>query len=233
MASHLKGSSNPKKDQNLEFNFDTPAEDSHPSKSMAHEEPILQPLTPSPLTTQTISPSQNQQEQKETVSFPKSPNPQTYSKPMANPSFSQYQQNVLRQSREQKAVGSLLSGVAIVLVIMILLVAGLAGYGTWFLWKQIQQQSVSVDQIDSKFTAEVQNLKTSLKETVAVVDELTSLIQTQKQQIASLQSQLEENKKQMARDRSTTQAQLKKLENRMYDAERDIQTEVQKSKRIW
>ncbi|MBI4025916.1 MAG: hypothetical protein HY360_13100 [Verrucomicrobia bacterium] len=144
---------------------------------------------------------------------------------MSNPPFSQFQQNVLRQSREQKAVGSLLSGMAIALISSIVLVAILAAYGGWVLSRQIQQQSVTVQQLDAKLTTDIRKVRNDLKETVEAmnqaVNRLNAQQQAQKQQIVWLQTQLEELRVQTRKDRATDQLRYQRLENRVYDLERN------------
>ena len=151
---------------------------------------------------------------------------QNTSKNMSNPSFSQLQQNIQRQSREQKAVGSLLSGVAIALLGGILLIAALAGFGGYILWNQIQDQKVTVGQLNDQFTSDIQIIESSLKATndklEAIAAQNQDLFKLHKQQITSLQNQLEEVRNQLRRDRAAEQARLKKIESRLFELEREV-----------
>ncbi len=140
--------------------------------------------------------------------------------PMSNPPFSQYQQNVQRQSREQKAVGSILSGVAITLIASIVLVAFLAGYGGWTLSMQIKEQSVTINGLQSKTDGMFRNLNEDLKAIEKTNDELNSANQAQRQRLATLQSQFEQIQVQYRKDRATDQFKLQKLESRLFDLER-------------
>ncbi len=135
---------------------------------------------------------------------------------MSNPIFSQYQQNVQRQSREQRAVGSLLSGLAIVLISSVVLVGGLAAYGGWVLSQQIHKQSVTLSQLESRLTENIRKLQDGLKETVTVVENLGAQTQAQKQQIGWLQNQAEEIRAQSKKDR----ANLQKLERKLNDTDK-------------
>lgn len=139
-----------------------------------------------------------------------------------SPTFSQFQQNVARQSREQRAVGSLLSGVAIAIIMAILLVAGLAAYGGYILSQQIKQQSATVAQLDAKTTANFDLLSRGLKDTATAVDGLNTQIQAQKQLIQSLQSQLESVRSQAGKDRASLDSRFKKLDVRLLDVEREV-----------
>jgi hypothetical protein len=150
---------------------------------------------------------------------PLHPNPNN----MSTPTFSTFQQNVQRQAREQKAVGSILSGVVVVIFSLIIICAGLAGYGGYILHKQIGEQSVSIDQLETKMVANVDLLQSSLKETVAAVDALNAQSQAQKQQITWLQSQLESIRSQASKDRAAQDSRIKKMDARLYDLERKVQ----------
>jgi hypothetical protein len=138
--------------------------------------------------------------------------------------FSQFQQNVQRQSREQKAVGSLLSGVAITLIGGILLVAILAGFGGWILWSQIHKQSVTVAQLESRLSADIQETRKNLEETSSKLETVTVQTQAQKQQIVWLQSQIEELRAQRNKDRAISQTALQKLDVRLLEVERKVQS---------
>ncbi len=138
-----------------------------------------------------------------------------------NQGFSQYQQNIQRQSKEQRAVGSLLSGVAITLIILILLVAITASFGGWVLYRQIKDQSVTVAQLDTKLSHSIQALGNDLKDTNTQVERLVTLAQAQKQQIASLQNQIEDARTQARKESATLKVNIQKLERRIYDLERN------------
>ncbi len=87
----------------------------------------------------------------------------THSKPMPTlsppPTINDFRKNADRQRREQKSVTNLFSGIAYALIGGILLVAILAGFGGYILWRQIQNQAVTVAQVNSKLDAQVNALK--------------------------------------------------------------------------
>jgi len=227
-------SSNPSEEENLEFNFG-----SQPSSSPMNEGKTSSKQDTENLTRK-VEPSNISSEgsAQRTGFRPKSytdPNDQnddrthrqkgadspTPARSMTNPTFSQFQQNIQRQSREQKVVGSFLSGVAITLISLIVLVAGLAAYGGWILNQQIQDHAKTLGQLEGKFTIEIRTLRANLKDTESrLLDAFNAQFQAQKQQVGWLQNQLEEVRKQARSDRAATDAKLKKLENRLYDQER-------------
>ncbi len=154
---------------------------------------------------------------------PKKPSREFRSQATMNPTattFSQYEQNIKRQTREQSAVGNLLSGVAVTLIASILIVAILASFGGWVLYRQIQNQSVTVSQLDSKMTADLQTLRGDLHKTSLALDQAETLVQSQKQQITWLQTQLEDVRATARRDGGASQLRLQKIEKRLADIER-------------
>jgi uncharacterized protein HemX len=143
---------------------------------------------------------------------------------MTTPTFSQFQQNVQRQSREQRAVGSLLSGIAAILLGSIVLVALLAAIGGWVLYGQIRDQSVTVQQLNENFSRDIRDLRTSLVESKNIVEKFAEQtriqFQAQKQQISSLQTQVDELRTQSRKDRAANQAAIQNLQRRVFELER-------------
>ncbi len=139
---------------------------------------------------------------------------------MSTSSFSQYQQNVQRQAREQRIFGSFLNIVAIALVGAILLVAVLAAYGGYILSHQIKQQSATITQMESRFRADIAALNDSLKQTRDTVDTLDGVTQAQKQQITWLNAQLTDVRGQTKKEREILQSRLQRIESRLFEAER-------------
>lgn len=92
------------------------------------------------------------------------PKPMSTLSPSPNPTISDFRRNADRQRREQKSVTTLVSGVAYALIGSIILVAGLAGFGGYVLWKQIQDQAVTVAQVNAKLDGEVALLKADLEQ---------------------------------------------------------------------
>ncbi len=212
--------------RNLEFDFNAGG------SSMTRPAPVdkttgdsrkkTNPFPPNPPRKPTVAQQNTSQPKTEEQEIPTPVQSQTSTQPrtMSNSPFSQFQQNVHRQTREQRAVSSILSGVAITLLSIIVGVALLAGFGGWVLWRQIQNQSVTVAQIDARFTEEAHLLGQQIKDLAATQDQLNALTQAQKQQITWLQNQLEQTRNQSRKDLAAALARLQKLETRVYDIER-------------
>jgi hypothetical protein len=99
--------------------------------------------------------------------------------PVRAASVNDYRANVERQTREQKSVGGVISMVVYVLVGLFLVGGLLAGYGSYVIFKQIHQQSLTLTDLDNRYTAQNQALSAQLK---ASNDSLTeALTQTQAQ----------------------------------------------------
>lgn len=124
---------------------------------------------------------------------PRNPNPppsKTMPSSYSSPTSSSYTRNVERQSREQKSMNNLLSGVGLFLLVLVLIVGASAGFGGYVIWKQIQDQAVTVNQLDVKYAAAVsalnQNLTLSNEQIAAHQSALSAL----REETASLKSQL-------------------------------------------
>jgi hypothetical protein len=213
-----KGVETKSKAKNLEFNFDSAA------RSSTVDEPKAKPIQKNPSMSTTFEDSKSRLKnlQRENSDSASSSTAKTQSQSnMSNPVFSQYQQNVQRQSREQKAVGSLLSGVAAVLIGSIILVGILALFGGWALHKQIKQQSTTVDQLNKRLSAEIQTANINLQEANVQIQTLLTQTQAQKQQLGWLQGQIEDAKNQQKKTSASQQAKLQNLENRLKEIEKD------------
>ncbi|MCC7519194.1 MAG: hypothetical protein IT578_08425 [Verrucomicrobiae bacterium] len=145
---------------------------------------------------------------------------------MSPSSFSQYQENVKRQSREQKLFGTFLNFFGYVLLAAILLVAGLAAYGGYTLSRQIQQQSLTISEMETRFNAQVASLSDALKQARDATDALEGVTQAQKQQITWLSAQLTEVRAQSKKDRDALQSRLQRVESRLFDIERKTSSSI-------
>jgi hypothetical protein len=137
-----------------------------------------------------------------------------------NPIFTQYQQNVQRQSKEQKSVGTLLKIVGFVLIAGLLTVGGLAGYGGWILSRQIQEQSVSITELETKMAAEILSLRNNLRDANTILEDLNTSLQSQKLRATHLEKQLDAAQVSRKKERASDLQRVQKLENRVYDLER-------------
>ena len=87
------------------------------------------------------------------------PRPSNYTSPLeseqeekndmngSTPAALNVKRSIDRQRKEQRAVTSILSGVGLGLLLIIVSCATLSAFGGYVLWKQIQQQSVTVAQM--------------------------------------------------------------------------------------
>jgi hypothetical protein len=114
------------------------------------------------------------------------------SMPLQTPTVSEFRKNVERQSREQKAVGDVLSWVGYSLLGGLIIVALMAGFGGYTLYRMIQDQSVTVAQFDAKYGAETASLHENVKDLEQELTQSRSLAARQQDQITRLSSRLDE-----------------------------------------
>ena len=110
----------------------------------------------------------------------------------STPSALNVKRSIDRQRKEQKAVSSILSGVGLALLLIIVGCATLSCFGGYVLWKQIQRQSVTVDQMEQRINKELASLQ-------ARDAELASGLESAGAQLAKQQSLLEQAKAQLNR----------------------------------
>jgi uncharacterized protein HemX len=133
-----------------------------------------------------------------------------------NPTALNVKRSVDRQRKEQRAVTSILSGVGLALLLIIGGCTALAGFGGFVLWKQIQRQSVTVDQMEQRMNRELASLQ-------ARNAELTSGLESAGAQLAKQLSMLEQAKSQLnrqERDVDTVRRRLSILEGDSGDRRR-------------
>lgn len=121
-----------------------------------------------------------------------------------NPTALNVKRSVDRQRKEQRAVTSILSGVGLALLLIIGGCAGLAGFGGFVLWKQIQRQSVTVDQMEQRVNKEIASLQ-------ARNAELSSGLEAAGAQLAKQLSLLEQAKSQLNRQEKDTETVRRRL----------------------
>jgi hypothetical protein len=85
---------------------------------------------------------------------------------------SDYRANIERQSREQKSIGGILNLIVYALIAIFVLGAGLAGYGAHVIFKQLNAQSTTVSELDSRYSAANEELNAQLKTTAQAVLQL-------------------------------------------------------------
>ena len=133
-----------------------------------------------------------------------------------NPTALNVKRSVDRQRKEQRAVTSILSGVGLGLLLIIGGCAVLAGFGGFVLWKQIQRQSVTVDQMEQRINKEMASLQ-------ARDAEFSSGLESAGAQLAKQLSLLEQAKSQLNRhekDVETVKRRLSILEGDSGDRRR-------------
>ena len=153
------------------------------------------------------------------------PKPSTQSNPMPtlspNPTISDFRKNTDRQRREQKSVTSLISGVAYALIGGILLVAILAGFGGYVLWKQIQSQAVTVAQVNAKIDEQVAALRAEQEQFKKFAADQAAFDIEVKEKLGKISASIDrvastvrEERETRAKDLAAIRKRLGRLENR-------------------
>ena len=133
-----------------------------------------------------------------------------------------------RQTREQKSVGNILTYAVWVLVGFFVIGAGLAGYGADIIFAKLHDQSVTVSELDQRYSAENKILTTNLAtaqdalvQAQAQITRQQDLIVKQQEELNRLIASLNDNvaslkaeKQIRAQETAVLRARMKDLENR-------------------
>jgi hypothetical protein len=141
---------------------------------------------------------------------------------------SDYRANVERQSREQKSVGSILSYVVYGLIAFFVLAAALAGYGGYVLSQRISDQSVTVNQLDTKYAsankeliAKLATTQDTLNQAQAQITRENDLIVKQQDELNRLIAAINDNTKSLAVEKQARIQEAINLRARIRDLEND------------
>ena len=149
--------------------------------------------------------------------------PPAASRPAGTPD---YRANIERQSREQKSVGNLLSYVVYGMIAFFVMAAALAGYGGYVLSQRISDQSVTVSQLDSKYSAANKDLQAKLATTQEALTQAQAqitrqgdLINKQQDKMNQLITALNDNTKAVTAEKQARTQENNGLRVRVRDLE--------------
>jgi hypothetical protein len=137
--------------------------------------------------------------------------PASSSKPAG---VSDYRSNIDRQSREQKSIGGILNFIVYALIGLFVVGTALAAYGAHDVYRQLRSQSVTVSDLDTRYSAANQQLNDQLKVTEQSVIQLQNelahsqeLALRQQDAIGKLQTSLDAETAALREERATRAAE--------------------------
>lgn len=147
-------------------------------------------------------------------------NPRTESTPIkenipmtpSKPSPVNVRSSIERQSREQRAVGTMLNGVAIAFICGIVLVASLASLGGYVLFKQIRNQSATIALLESNTRERIDNLQSELAQKDA---ELAAALKENSLRMTNMQGEFEVYRNKTSQSIAQLASANAKLEQRL------------------
>jgi len=193
------------------------------SSSPRQEKETTAPMKPTPTASKTSStPAPSNAATRPATAVPATTTPAT-TRPT---SVVDYRTNVERQSREQKSVGGILSILVYTLIGLFVVGAALAGYGAYVLSKQIDQQSVTVHDLDVHYAQANLDLSAKLASTLDTLTQAQAqiareqdLIVKQQETINKLLNATEANEAALRTERSTRAEETASLRARLRDLE--------------
>lgn len=134
----------------------------------------------------------------------------------STPAALNVKRSIDRQRKEQRAVTSILSGVGLGLLLIIVGCATLSAFGGYVLWKQIQQQSVTVSQMEQKFNKDLAELQARDAELASGLDSAGAQLAKQLSSLEQVKSQVNRHDK----DLTTVRQRLSMVEGDSGDRRR-------------
>jgi uncharacterized protein HemX len=134
----------------------------------------------------------------------------------STPAALNVKRSIDRQRKEQRAVTSILSGVGLGLLLIIVGCATLSAFGGYVLWKQIQQQSVTVSQMEQKFNKDLAELQARDAELASGLDSAGAQLAKQLSSLEQVKSQVNRHDK----DITTVRQRLSMVEGDSGDRRR-------------
>jgi cell division protein FtsB len=141
-------------------------------------------------------------------------------------SVNDFRSNAERQAREQKSMGDIISIIVYTLVGFVVLGTILAGYGAYVITRQIHKQSMTLSDIDSRYTAEnhalalqLQATNDSLARSVAQIARQQELLNRQQDALNKLANAAEANTAAWREERQARAAEAASMRARIRDLE--------------
>ncbi len=106
------------------------------------------------------------------------------------PSISDFRKNAERQSKEQHAVGNVLTWIGYGLVAAVVLIAAMAALGGYTLKKMIDSQSVSIQQLDDRYSVQLAKSQEERTQMRTELDRMAEQLATATNLMAKQQEQL-------------------------------------------
>ena len=134
---------------------------------------------------------------------------------MATPQhIEDFRRNAERQKKEQTSFGNVLATLTYSILVFLVLVTGLAGYGGYMLFKKIELQRTTLAELDRRYEAEVVALKEDLSRTQGQLSKQNDTINAQQEQISRLRAAIDKVNADQFRNYSSLKAQVDQLQSR-------------------
>jgi hypothetical protein len=195
-----------------------------PVASSVASSPVPKVVTSEPLPTKTVAHPVS------TASAPLAKAPAPLSQPQPKPTtmsnqplkpstITDFKRNVDQQKKEQKSFNNVLSTITYVVLIGLILVTGLAGYGAHQFWMRLNDQATSITTLDQKLDTAVLGINEDLHRTKAELEKTTAEISHQQEEISILRSSLDKLQTDAKADRAARARENAALQKRLADLE--------------
>ena len=151
---------------------------------------------------------------------------------LSPPSINDFRKNAERQRREQRSTATLVSTASYFFLGGLVLIAVLAGFGGYVLWKQIKNQSVTVAQLDTKYAEKVDTLEQNDAQTKKALVEQIALNQQQQEKITKIVVLIEKASTALREEKDARIREIGKIVQRIQRLESRKQQERSEAKPV-
>ncbi len=142
------------------------------------------------------------------------------SNPPIKPStITDFKRNVDQQKKEQKSFGNVLATITYGILIFLILVTGLAGYGAYQFWLRLNDQATTIASLDQKYDADVTGINEDLKRSKEEIEKIDADLARQQEQISVLRATLDKAVYDARADRAAHARDVAALQKRVGDLE--------------
>ncbi len=215
----------------IEFEFAKETVDSRPQQAIPKEPTKLTssetpnfteaPPATSPVAPSTETPSQSPK----TTSNPSQPRTAMSNPPIRPSTITDFKRNIDQQKKEQRSFSNVLVTITYVVLIGLILVTGLAGYGARVFYLRLNQQANTLNELDRKYEAAVIDLNEDLKRSRSEIDKVNGQLARQQEQISVLRSSLDKALIDARSDRASNAREIASLLKQISDLEARISME--------
>lgn len=145
--------------------------------------------------------------------------------PLKPTTITDFKRNVDQQKREQTSFGNVLTTITYVVLIGLILVTALAGFGGYQVWQRLNDQAYTIGTLDQKYEAAVLNVTEDLKRKQIELDKIAGQLSRQQEQVSVLRATLDKTIAELRAERANRirqEATLQAIQKRLSEVDQPL-----------